>query len=331
MKIRILAEAAQGYEGKIDYCMAYVDAAARAKADAIKFQIVYADDICEPGHVHYEIFSSLEMPTQSWARVKQAADDKSIPFVAEIFGGQSLKVAQEIKPDWIKIHSTDFFNRRLIADAFSIAQSVFVSAGGVTGDEIEALIEDVKNLGAVDRLILLYGYQSEPTPIEKSGLAKIPMLRRRFPEIELGYLDHTEGGSDDVVHVSAMAMALGVQWIEKHLTLSRFLEVEDFVSALEPDEFARYVETMHRLSTAFGRSNLSLTDEEKTYRDKAMKKILTARALKSGDEISADDIALIRSPRIPAGTGFHDPASVIGRRLLRDFGAGEPLYPEGLE
>ncbi|MBT4710145.1 MAG: hypothetical protein HOB82_01280 [Alphaproteobacteria bacterium] len=331
MTIRIMAEAAQGYEGKIEYCMTYVSAAAKANADAVKFQIVYADDICEPGHVHYEIFRSLEMPTENWAAVKNSADEKSIPFVAEIFGGQSLEVAEILKPNWIKIHSTDFFNRPLIKRSFEIAQTVFVSAGGATEDEITNLVDEISSWGSASQLVLLYGFQAEPTPIEKSGLAKIPVLRKRFPDIELGYLDHTAGESEDRVHVSAMAMALGVHWIEKHITLSRFLEVEDFVSALEPDEFANYVQAMHRLSGAFGAADLSLSDEEKTYRDKAMKKVLAARDLVAGDVISDSDIKLIRTPRIAPGSGLHDPAQIIGQRLANNHRAGEAFQPGDFE
>ena len=41
---KIIAEIAQGYEGRPDYSDFYVRAAARAGADAIKFQIVDDDD-----------------------------------------------------------------------------------------------------------------------------------------------------------------------------------------------------------------------------------------------------------------------------------------------
>ncbi len=79
-----------------------------------------------------------------------------------------------------------------------------------------------------------------------------------------------------------MAMALGVDWIEKHLTISRFLEVEDYVSALEADEFADYVATIRRLEGAFGPADMALNDGEKKYRDKAVKKLIAARALQKG-------------------------------------------------
>ena len=49
--------------------------------------------------------------------------------------------------------------------------------------------------------------------------------------------------------------------------------MEDYVSALEPDEFADYVATIRRLEGAFGPADMALNPGEKRYRDKAVKKI----------------------------------------------------------
>ena len=331
MSVRIVAEAAQGYEGKLDYCHLYVKAAAKAGADAVKFQVVYADDICEPGHVHYGIFTSLEMSVEQWQEVKDHADKLGITFVADIFGERSLRIVEKIRPQGIKIHTTDFFNRDLVKASFAIADRVFVSTGGAAAGEIDEIVEQIDGWGGRKRLVLLCGFQAEPTPIDRSGLSKIQVLRARFPDIEIGYLDHTAGDSPDRIQVSAMAMALGAAWIEKHITLSRYLEIEDYISALEPDEFAEYVAAMQRLGTAIGRPDLDLTDEERVYRDKAMKKVLAARPLKAGSKVRAEDLRLIRSPRIPAGAGVHDPRLCIGRRLAKDVAAEAPILMDCLE
>ena len=53
----------------------------------------------------------------------------------------------------------------------------------------------------MDRMTILYGFQAEPTPIEKSNLSRIPLLKRRFPGVEIGYLDHAAGDSEDQIHL----------------------------------------------------------------------------------------------------------------------------------
>jgi sialic acid synthase SpsE len=328
MATRIIAEIAQGYEGRADYCDFYVRAAAKAGADAVKFQIVYADDVAEPGYQYYEWFKKLEMDVSVWKAAKARAVEKNILLFTDVSGERALRVAEAIKPDGIKIHSSNFFNRAVIRKAFDIAGHVFVSLGGVAAEEIEGLIADVKSWNGLDRLTLLYGFQSEPTPVASSNLARLPLIRARFPNIGLGYLDHVDGKDPDRLHVSVMAMALGADWIEKHLTISRFLEVEDYVSALEPDEFADYVATIRRLEGAFGPADMALNDGEKRYRDKAVKKLIAARDLEKGRVISIDDIEFKRTPRIAEYAGFHNPAGVLGRKAARKIAAGQPILAE---
>ncbi len=330
MPTKIIAEIAQGYEGRADYCDFYVRAAAKAGAEAVKFQIVYADDVAEPGYQYYEWYKKLEMDFDVWRAVRKRADERNILLFADVSGDRALRVAEAIRLDGIKIHSSNFFNRPLIKRAFEMANQVFVSLGGVTVAETEALIGEVRSWNALGRLTLLYGFQSEPTPVESSNLGRLPMLRARFPGIGLGYLDHVAGADPHRNMVSVMAMALGVDWIEKHLTISRFLEVEDFVSALEPDEFAEYIATLRALGGAIGLQDMELNPAERRYRDKSVKKIIAARALAKGEPVTAGDIVLKRTPRIAEFCGFHDPSAVVGRKLARQIAAGDPILSEDL-
>jgi sialic acid synthase SpsE len=330
MATKIIAEIAQGYEGRADYCDFYVRAAAKAGADAVKFQIVYADDVAEPGYQYYEWYKKLEMDIAVWKAAKAWAAERGILLFTDVSGERALRVAETIRPDGIKIHASNFFNRAVIRKAFEIADRIFVSLGGVEAHEIDRLITDVRGWNAIERLTLLYGFQAEPTPVESSNLARLPLLQKRHPQVSLGYLDHVAGDDRDCVHVSIMAMTLGIDWIEKHLTLSRFLEVEDFVSALEPDEFADYVATLRRLERAFGPADMALNEAERRYRDKSVKKIITTHKLAKGHSISAEDVEFRRTPRITEFAGFHDPALVLGRRLVRELGAGEPILKEDI-
>ena len=331
MKTKIIAEVAQGYEGKPDYCDLYVRAAAKAGATAVKFQITYADDVAEPGYQYYDWFKQLEMDVAVWRAIRDRAREQGVLLFTDVSGERALAVAEAIRPDGIKIHSMDFFNRPLLRRAFELSERVFVSLGGIEGPEIDALVAEIGGWGVCDRIVLLFGFQAEPTPVEKSNLGRLPLLKRRFPDVPIGYMDHVPGESDDQVHVSLMAMALGAEWIEKHLTLSRYMEVEDYVSALEPDEFARYVAKLRQGEVALGGAEMALTEEERTYRDKAVKKLMAARDVAAGHRLGAADLAYKRTPRIPAFLGFHDPAGVLGRTLRRAVKAGDPILAEDVE
>ena len=52
MKLEIIAELAQGFEGRPDQARLLVKAAAAAGADAAKLQLVYADELATPDYKH---------------------------------------------------------------------------------------------------------------------------------------------------------------------------------------------------------------------------------------------------------------------------------------
>jgi N,N'-diacetyllegionaminate synthase len=330
MRTRIIAEAAQGYEGRRDYCELYVRAAAKAGADAIKFQCVYADDVAEPNYEYYDFFKTLQMNIATWQWIRDLASELDVQLFTDISGERALETVKQVGPDAIKIHSTSFFNRPLIKQAFDTANQVFISIGGIREAELDRFMTEIDSWNVMDRTILLYGFQAEPTPIEKSNLSRLPLLKQRFPRVQVGYLDHAAGESEDQIHLSLCAMSLGVDWIEKHITLSRYLEIEDFASALQPDEFETYIATIRRLETAFGPATTELSAEEEDYRDRAVKKLLAQRDLPAGHTLEFSDLDFKRTSRICKFQGFHDPHAVIGRTLKAAVSAGEPLLDETL-
>ena len=55
MKVEIIAEMAQGFEGSFNQAKLLVKAAASAGANAVKFQLVYADELATNDYLHYNL------------------------------------------------------------------------------------------------------------------------------------------------------------------------------------------------------------------------------------------------------------------------------------
>jgi len=320
----IIAEAAQGYapiirsKPSLEIGILLVRAAASAGADAVKFQIIFVDELAEPGYEHYVLFKNLEMSTKEWMILREEARRLSIEFHADIFGLKSLDIAKKISVDGIKIHSTSFFDEDLFKNALHLKKPIYISIGGIEFNELTDFITS-NNLEEINaKIILMHGFQSEPTPIENNNLARISELSRTTG-LEIGFMDHADGGEDDFINISIMALANGVSYFEKHITLDREIELEDFVSAIPPKKFANYVNTIKRLHSAVGKKSLNLTYREKKYRDGAVKKIIANKNIKKGKLIKKSDLTSMRRPN---KNGFFNFSDVVGKQALKDIKKG---------
>jgi N,N'-diacetyllegionaminate synthase len=304
-----------------------VKAAAVSKCDAVKFQIVYVEELAQPGNVHYDVFRRLEMPADEWARVREYARRLGIHFITDVFGERSLELARTLDVDGIKVHSTSFFDHALVEGALTVGCPVYFSIGGIEGRELGAFIVR-HGLRHKRNVSLLYGFQAEPTPVESNHLARIPAIAAKT-QLPVGFVDHSDGAGPDDIALSLVALGLGVRLFEKHVTLDRALALEDYVSAVPPGRLGEYVATLRRNLAAIGSSDATLSEAERSYRGRALKRVTAARTLHEGHQLSHTDLRLMR-PAIPDG-GALDPDLVVGRRLRSSVQEGAVIEVENVE
>lgn len=317
----IIAEAAQGFEGNKDVSKLLVRSAAAGGANAVKFQLVYADDLAEKGYEYYDLFKSLEMSDADWLEVRELARKLNIDFVLDIFGQESIRLAKLIKADGIKIHSTCFFDDDFVRAAADLGTTLYLSAGGIHMEEVEKTLDKFKFRDRKN-FVLMYGFQAEPTPIESNNLARIPVLREKLNIRDIGFMDHSDGDSAYTTSLSAVAIGLGVRVFEKHITLDRGLQMEDYVSALGVRDFAKYVHEINDLTAAMGTSSLDLTEAEERYRGRAIKRVVAKKDLQPGAVLNLDVIKLSRASNMAGAFKLED---IAEKKLSKSVKKGEGI------
>jgi N,N'-diacetyllegionaminate synthase len=174
----------------------------------------------------------------------------------------------------------------------------------------------------------MYGFQAEPTPLGQNNLLKLKSFRKKYPNFELGFMDHSDGGSDDAFNLSLLAMGMGISVIEKHLTLDRSLKIEDYVSGLAPDQFQEFVKLIRKYEPALGSENLELSELENEYRNKATKSVVALNDLKNGQIIQSTDIALKRTGTIGSGEPIRILDDALKRKLKVDIKKYHPILKD---
>lgn len=327
MAVEIIAEIAQGYEGNPKLAKLLALAALRAGADSVKYQLVIADELCIKGYPYYELFKSLEMPYEVWEDLVRTVLAQQKNFYADVYGLQSLQLAQELGACGVKISTTDFYNEFLIEQAIAKFPKVFISIGGIELVEIDQLVKRVEGSRSV---VFMYGFQSEPTRIESNHLLRLRELQKRYPAVSFGFMDHSAGDSLDAMSLPILALGFDIVALEKHITLDPILQIEDYLSALEPARFCQCVEAVRSMEKALGSPDLVLTAQEIEYRNRAGKVVVANKELACGSVIQPEDITLKRISTDGSPDCFRKSSQVVGKILKRSLAADFPVTKDAI-
>jgi N,N'-diacetyllegionaminate synthase len=331
--VRIIAELAQGFEGKPEQARQLIKAAAAGGADAAKFQLVYADELAAPDYQHYRLFRTLEMADEVWADLGAYAHSLGVELHLDIFGTRSLELAERIGAAAVKLHPTDIDNVTLLASvARASCRLVLIGAGGARAGEIKQALDLLKG----KEVGLLFGFQGYPTPVETNQIARVRYFADRWGSAEhnvtIGFADHADPAGPLRFAVAIAAVGAGARILEKHLTLGRNMKLEDHESALNPDEFAEFSEVVRQCAQALGEvadtEDFGMSEAEQRYRNAIRRHVVASRDLTRNATLAPADLVLKRTS---ASNAITDLASAYDRRLTRDVPRDAAISAADLE
>src|SRR2546427_6005943 len=108
----VIAEVAQNHDGSLGAAHAYIDAVARAGADAVKFQthIAAAESTAgEPWRVkfsrqdatRYDYWKRMEFTEEQWHGLKKHAEERGLLFLSSPFSVEAVELLERVGvPAW---------------------------------------------------------------------------------------------------------------------------------------------------------------------------------------------------------------------------------------
>src|SRR5262245_55845844 len=235
----VIAEVAQAHDGSLGLAHAFIDAAADAKADAIKFQTHNASEEStreEPFRVlfsqqdatRYDYWRRMEFAPAQWAGLAEHARKRGLAFLSSAFSLHAVELLSNIGVDAWKLASGEHRSDDILDRICSTGLPVLLSTGMSSYAEIDRTVARVRASGAPP--IVLQCTSRYPTPLAEVGLDVIDEYRRRY-DCPVGLSDHS--GS---VFPALAAMARGADVIEVHLTFDRRMFGPDSPASLTISE-----------------------------------------------------------------------------------------------
>ena len=260
----IIAEIANAHQGSPINAEKLALKSLEAGADAVKFQIYFADELLVKKHSRYLHFKKQSFNETDWSKLITKVKKKGKVY-CDVFGIKAFELAKKLKVDGYKIHSSDLLNYFLLKKVSKEKKKIFLSTGGSKISEIKYALNFFKN--SKRKPILLHGFQSYPTKIEDTKLLRINFLKNIFNDFaEVGYQDHTSGDDPFNLYLPLIAIGMGVSTIEKHVTLDRKKRGIDYYSSLEPNELKNFIKIIKKSEKALDQNFNIFSKSENKYR-----------------------------------------------------------------
>lgn len=325
----IVAEVAQAHDGSLGTAHAYIDAAAQAGADAIKFQTHIASAESTPGEpwrvkfsrqdaTRYDYWRRMEFTEEQWFGLATHAEERGLIFLSSAFSFEAVDLLERVGvPAW-KVGAGETSNIPLLEKMAETGKPVILSSGMSGWEELDAAVNCVRSNGAP--VAVLQCTTAYPCPPEKLGLNVIGELRQRY-NCPVGLSDHS-----GTVYAGFAAATLGANIIEVHITLSRKGFGPDVPASITPKGLKQLIAGVRFIERALMNpvDKQAMAESFTELRQVFGKSIVAARALPAGHSLTIADLAF-KKP----GTGI--PAAryreVLNRQLRRAV-AADTLFSE---
>jgi len=332
----IIAEAGINHNGDVANALEMIKVAKSAGASAIKFQTFKAKEFISDSSLTYtyqsngekitesqlELFERCELSENDYNKIKKKCDEEKLIFLSTPQNKSDLDFLLKLNISAIKIGSDDFTNIPLLKSYASTNLPIIISCGMSTLEEIKISLSALGTFDGYPTALLLTTSEY-PTSPENVNLKKLQTLKENFPDIPLGYSDHTESNL-----ASSAAVSFGACIFEKHFTLDNSLSGPDHWFSANPKNLKIWSDSIKTTYNMMGSSKIQPTQSEIEMKNIARRSIVALSDIDVG-EIFTDNNIGMRRP----GTGLPPNMfeNILGKKAIRTITKFQMIQKEDFE
>lgn len=330
----IIAEAGVNHEANMDLAIRLIEEAKEGGADAIKFQSYKAETIAsknspsywdlekEPTTSQYKLFKKYDsFWKKEFEELKNVCDKNNIEFLSTPFDIESSNFLNELMGAF-KVSSSDMNNKPFIEHICEFGKPILLSTGASYIEEVDESVSWIEKYG--NPLSLMHCILNYPCSDENANLGMITNLRHRYPNLLIGYSDHTLPKDMKTVET---AVILGSEIIEKHFTFDKTLPGNDHYHAMDKNDLKKLINRLENIQLIMGNYEKAPINSEMISRKNARRSLVLNSDLQK-DEIISKDCLTWKRPG--TGIGPNEIDNVVGKRVNKNLNEDDIIHWEDL-
>ena len=322
--ILIIAEIGNNHEGDFYLAQEMITSAAKAGAQAVKFQTIVPDKLVSVKQKEtIALFKKFEFSHDQFVELKNVADQNGVLFLSTPFDPESVRFLDPLVPVF-KIASGDNNYWPLIESVTETGKPIILSTGMANFQGIcktKNFIESRwKARSVLQSLIILHCVSLYPTPPNLANLLTIRYLKDKLGGI-IGFSDHTIG-----IEAATLAVGLGACVIEKHFTLDKnYSDFPDHAISMDPEDLTELVQRAKDVQDMLGDYDVVVEEQQNQIAKIARRSIVAKNNLSGGTRLEWGHLDWLRpGDGLPPG----EEGRLLGKKLKHDLFRGHPILPE---
>jgi len=233
-------------------------------------------------------FSDTKLSLEEFRTLKAAIDDNGFYSICTPFDEASVDFIDELRFDFIKIASCSFTDWPLLERIVQSSKPIIASTAAATLTEMDKVVSFFRNRHK--QLALMHCVGEYPTESKNLQLNQIDLLKRRYPEIPVGYSTHEDPMNFDAI---PLAVAKGAMLFEKHVAIETIEFAKNAYSAT-PEQMKIWLQAVQKTLEICGVSGARHKSSEKEQADLRQFKrgVYAKRKIKKGEKIEKDAVFL---------------------------------------
>jgi len=260
-----IAEIGINHNGDLNLTKKLIDLAANAGCQAVKFQkrdidVVYTPEyLSSPrqspwGTTQREQKSGLEFGKEEYNEIDRYCKKKNILWSASAWDINSQFFLKQYDLPFNKVASAMLTHIELLKDIASEGKHTFISTGMSTFSDVDTAVEIFRD--AACPFTLFHCVSTYPCKDEDCNINLVKTLKERY-ESPVGYSGHEEG-----ILPSILAVSLGAQALERHITLDKAMYGSDQSASIEKSELERLILESRKITNTMGTGQKSFLRHE---------------------------------------------------------------------
>lgn len=258
---------------------------------AIKFQFRQLNTFIHPSYKnnknfkHIERFETTELKIDDYKKMIDLIKENNIYTMCTPFDEESLELINKLEIDILKIASCSFNDNPLIKEILKVKIPVIASTGGAELHEIDNFVtkfEGNKLDYAINHCIPIY-----PTPKDKLELNQIDNLKKRYPDITVGWSTHEDPNDFETIK---LAYAKGARMFERHVGIETSKYKLNKYSS-NPEQLENWIDAYKAAKESCGAINRPPTSiEEKDALNSLIRGVFVKKNIIKGEMLTKENV-----------------------------------------